>query len=101
MADSKKVPETKKSYTEIDHIREDLDSLKNNVFELTRHMKKDGSAQVMHVRDALKGKMDDLQSTGREQFKNLERQVKAKPGQTLAMAFAAGLVASMFLGRRR
>lgn len=31
---------SKKTYSEIDHIREDLDSLKNNVVELTRHMKK-------------------------------------------------------------
>lgn len=92
---------SKNPYNELDHIREDLDSLKNNVIELTRHLSKDGNAQAAQLKSALKDKIGDIQASGRTQYKNLEKQVKAKPGQTLAMAFAAGVVASMLLGSRR
>lgn len=88
------------TYSEIDHIREDLDSLKNNVVELTRHMKKDGNAQAAHLRENLTERMKNLQKAGRGRYQQLEGRVKEKPGQTLAMAFGAGILASMLFGRR-
>lgn len=91
---------SKKTYSEIDHIREDLDSLKNNVVELTRHMKKDGNAQAAHLRENLAERMEYLQKAGRGRYQQLEGRVKEKPGQSLAMAFGAGILASMLLGRR-
>lgn len=91
---------SKKTYTEIDHIREDLDSLKNNVVELTRHMKKDGNAQAAHLRENLMERIEGIQKAGRGQYKQLEGHVKAKPGQTLAMAFGAGILASLLMSRR-
>lgn len=91
---------SKKTYSEIDHIREDLDSLKNNVVELTRHMKKDGNAQAAHLRENLTERMEYLQKAGRGRYQQLEGRVKEKPGQSLAMAFGAGILASMLFGRR-
>jgi len=94
------MPKSKKQYSEIDDIREDLNSLRTNVVELTKHMKKDGNAQALHLADSLKEQISHARDLGSAQYKNIEKRVKAKPGQTLAMAFAAGLVASMLMGRR-
>lgn len=94
------MPKSKKPYTEIDHIREDLDSLKHNVIELTRHVTKDGNEQAAQLRDNLKGQIDQMQKNGLKRYKKVEAHVKQKPGQSLAMAFGAGLIASMLLSRR-
>lgn len=91
---------SKNTYTEIDHIREDLDSLRNNVVELTRHMKKDGHAQAAQLRSSMSDRLEQVQKSGRMQYAQLEGRVKEKPGQTLAMAFGAGLLASMLIRRR-
>lgn len=91
---------TTKSYSEIDDIRQDLDSLKNNVVELTRHLTKDGNAQVAQLGQALSNHLADLQKSGKQQYKQIEGKVKEKPAQTLAIAFGAGVLASLLLGRR-
>lgn len=94
------MPKSKKPYSEIDHIREDLDSLKNNVVELTRHLTKDGNAQVSQLSHTLMERIADAQKSGKQQYKLLEKKVKDKPGQTLALAFGAGIIASMLMKRR-
>ena len=91
---------TQTHYPEIDDIREDLDSLKNNVIELTRAMKKDGAAKTEAVKDAAAHRIEDLKISGKAQVKNMERHVKAKPAESIAIAFAAGLVTSFLIGRR-
>lgn len=90
----------KSMYPEIEEIREDLDSLKTNVIELTKHVTSDGDVHAQELKDYAMKRIGKLQSSGRQQYKNLERRIKAKPGQSLAIAFAVGLVASQFLGRR-
>lgn len=94
------MPKSKKPYSEIDHIREDLDSLKNNVVELTRHLTKDGNAQVSQLSHTVMERIADAQKSGKQQYKLLEKKVKDKPGQTLALAFGAGIIASMLMRRR-
>jgi hypothetical protein len=45
-------------------------------------------------------RLADLRANATREYKKVEGQVKAKPGQSIAAAFAAGLVASWLLGRR-
>ncbi|MGB0720359.1 MAG: DUF883 family protein [Bdellovibrionales bacterium] len=94
------MPKQKSNYPEIDDIRHDLDSLKTNVVELTKHVQRDGKVQTREIKNALSDRLEHLQESGRVQYKNIEKQVKAKPAQSVAVAFAAGLVASMLLRRR-
>lgn len=96
------MPKTKKNeYPEIDDIREDLNSLKDNVVELTRHIKKDGEFQTHKLQDMAVDQIDTLKDVGLRQYKIMEKRVKRKPVQAIAIAFAAGLISSMLLGGRQ
>lgn len=94
------MPKTKSTYSEIDDIREDLDSLKNNVVELTQHLRRDGSVRSQELRSAIMDQFALFQQSGRDQYKNVEKRIKAQPGKSIAIAFAAGLAASLLLRRR-
>ncbi len=91
---------TPTEYPEISDIREDLNSLKTNVVELTKHLKKDGVAKADTVKDAAIDRYEDIAQSGKERVKDIERRVKQKPAESIAIAFAAGLVTSFLLGRR-
>lgn len=94
------MPKSKKNYPEIDEIREDLDSLRTNVVELTKHISKDSSKQTEAVKKMFAHRIGELEHRAQAGYKTLESNVKAKPGKSVAMAFAAGLVASMLISRR-
>lgn len=89
------------NYSEIDDIRDDLDSLKTNVVELTRHLQKDSGKHIETTKDMLMDRYEEYRDVGRKQMKNVERRVKAKPTQAIAIAFATGLCASFLLRGRR
>ena len=95
------MPKSKTTYPEIEGIREDLDSLKDNVVALTKHVQKDGIHQAEEVGEVAKKQLNAVQLRGQQEIKKLEKQVKAKPRQSVAIAFAGGLLASMLLRSRR
>ncbi len=83
----------KSSYPEVKNIGNDLKSLTSDVGHLATHLKEDG--------------LHDLQEKSHEGYKNMwayekkiEEQIKNSPLQSLAIAFATGLAASYFFGRR-
>ncbi len=80
-------------FEEIQHIREDISSLKTNVVALTRHLKENGEHRV----DSLERRAEEKLRNGLEK---VEKQVKANPGQSLTMAFCAGVLLNYFLDRR-
>ncbi len=84
----------KGKYPEIQGIKEDLGSLKDNTVELAQHVKKDGLNQVEETAKSLK-------SFGQKELKKAEKYVKQKPMQSIAIAFAGGVVASILLRGRR
>ena len=91
----------KSNYPEIDEIREDLDSLKTNVVGLTKHVQENGYKQANELSASAKKRLAKLQAQSQDQMKKVESQVKAKPAQSLAVAFAGGFLASLlFRGRR-
>ncbi len=94
------MPKSKSMYPEINDIREDLDSLKNNVVELTRHIKKDGSQQTRVIKRSLLEQLSQLEASSQKQFKAIESNIKEKPAQSVAIAFGVGVVASFLLNRR-
>lgn len=94
------MPKSKTSYPEINDIREDLNSLKSNVVELTKHVRKDGVVQTSLLKNILMGKIKNVQNSGQEQLKSVEKRIVAQPGKSIAIAFAAGIAASMIMRRR-
>ena len=90
----------KNTYSELDEIRQDLDSLKGNVVELTKHLKKDGVEKSHEVGAIAREQLDHLKTLGIREMHKVENQIKTKPGQSLAVAFAAGALASLLLRGR-
>ena len=90
---------TKKHYPEIDEIRADLDSLKSNVVELTQHVKQDGKVQGKALKKAANAQVKSLKDSTADSIGRIEDSVKEKPGQSVAIAFAAGLLTSFFISR--
>lgn len=89
------------NYPEIDEIREDLDSLKGNVVELTKHIKKDGVDHAEEAKALAKKRFASAKLRGQQEVKKLENQVREKPAQSMAVAFAGGVLASMLIRGRR
>jgi ElaB/YqjD/DUF883 family membrane-anchored ribosome-binding protein len=85
--------------SEVQEMRKDLNSLKENAESLGKHLKNEGTEQVQQAKEALTTRLSALQTTGKKQMKKIEGQVRAKPLQSLGIAFAAGLVASLLLRR--
>lgn len=78
---------------ELEHIREDIDSLKNNVVALTK--------SVQHeVADAAATRLAHIKSRGEETVKVLEKDIKNRPIQSILTAFGAGIILSMLMRRR-
>ncbi len=92
---------TKSEYPEIDHIRDDLESLKTNVVELTKHVQQNGTQMSQELAQVARKQLSQLQTRGKKEFHKVEDRIKAKPAQSLAIAFAVGIAASYLLGRKR
>ncbi len=82
-------------------LRHDLSVLKDDAATtlqdaaiLAKNLKSEGGAIA---RDGVK----NLAAVGRNEFEKLEDRVREKPGQSVALAFCAGLVFSYILGSRR
>ncbi len=90
----------KEAYPEIENIQQDLSSLKDNTVELARHVKADGTEHASVLTEKAHKMIADLKTQGAHEFEKIEQRVKDKPGQSVAIAFAAGIVASYLLGRR-
>lgn len=87
------MPKIKELYPEIDDIQEDFSALKSDTAELARHVQSDGTQKAADISSNLKAR-------AAEQLHKAEKLVKEKPVQGIAMAFAAGFLASILLGRR-
>lgn len=67
----------KNKYNEIDDIKKDLNSLKDNVVELTKHVKDDGNEQAAELAEAAKAQLRQLNNSGKLQMKRLSAALKA------------------------
>lgn len=90
----------KTNYSEIDDIKQDIDSLKTNVIELTKHLKADGKAQTHDLKEKAAEQIDHIKEVGHNQFESFEQQIKQKPSQSVALAFVSGLLLSSLINRR-
>lgn len=88
------------SYPEIDELKDDLSALKKHVSDLMARTKRDGLEGAEKIGVRAKEKLDDLKDLGSHRIQQVEDRVKENPVQSIAIAFAAGFLASMLLRKR-
>lgn len=96
---SKEVTNMKQS--DISPIREDLETLKNDAKVLGHDLKIEGKKQLSRAEERAMEALEEARERGRDQFAEIARFVQSNPGQSLAIAFVGGIIASMVLGGRR
>ena len=85
-----------KGYGEIGDIRHDLQSLKENVRNLTRHLQKDGLDKAEDIKGAVSDGIDAIVSKGEDGMTALEHEIKENPRRSLIVAFIAGFALNLF-----
>lgn len=83
---------TRRHYDEIDDIRSDITSLRDHVRNLSRTLGEDVRLQTNH-------QIQNASIKSRKAMRNVENQVREHPGQSLLLAFAGGLLASVMFRR--
>lgn len=86
-------------YPEIGDIRQDLTNLKDDTVVLGRHVKADGKEYAKETAEQLKARIRELEEKGKTEYQSLEQRIAEHPGRSVAIAFAAGLIASALLRR--
>jgi ElaB/YqjD/DUF883 family membrane-anchored ribosome-binding protein len=80
--------------------KETMADIKENVVGLARNIRNVSSDTAHDAADYLQDRMDDVKTSGSDVLVKFERRVKDKPGQSVVIAFATGLITSYLLGRR-
>jgi|TARA_R110002126_G_scaffold279836_1_gene426900 ElaB/YqjD/DUF883 family membrane-anchored ribosome-binding protein len=88
------------SYPEIEGIKGDIESLKSNVFELTKHIKEEGKIHSAEIKSSVAEQLVNAKLYGHKKYDDLEGKVKKHPAQSVAAAFAAGYLINMLMKRR-
>ena len=90
-----------KTNGDVSAIRQDLKNLKEDTASLIEHSKEEGKEQLQYAEQKAKSALASARSASKDQYKELETFVRSNPGQSIALAFGAGILASFFLGRGR
>jgi ElaB/YqjD/DUF883 family membrane-anchored ribosome-binding protein len=98
--DKDRVEKLKEALPMMENIKEDIDSLRSNMVGLAKSIKSVSSEKARVTADYLMDQVDNLKTTGSETLGKVETQIKERPGQSIAVAFAAGVLTSYLLNRR-
>jgi ElaB/YqjD/DUF883 family membrane-anchored ribosome-binding protein len=97
-----------KAKADVSVLREDLDTLKqdarvvlDDAKVLGRDLKVEGRKQLSAAEERAKEALEQAKEKGRDQFEILASFVQSNPGQSIAIAFVGGIIASLLLGGRR
>jgi ElaB/YqjD/DUF883 family membrane-anchored ribosome-binding protein len=82
---------------EIEDIRHGIDSLKDNVVDLARNLKEVSLETAQNAASYARERAVDLKETGGEALHRVEKRIQAKPTQSVAVAFFAGVLASILM----
>ena len=77
-----------------------IQDIKENVVGIARNLRETSTDRAHDAADYVRDRLDDLKDVGTSAVQRVEKRIKAKPAQSMAIAFTAGLVASYLLGRR-
>lgn len=82
-------------------IKDSLDTLQSNVIDLAQNIRAVSADKANMAADFARDRADDLKDMGADALKKTEKSIKASPGRSVAIAFAAGILTSLLLGRRK
>lgn len=85
---------------DIDAIREDVRVLAADAKVLGRDLKSEGRKQMEYAGERAKEALETAREQGKDQLADALAFVRNNPGQSVAIAFVGGMVASLLLGRR-
>jgi ElaB/YqjD/DUF883 family membrane-anchored ribosome-binding protein len=89
---------------DVDSLRADLDILRKDVSTLVGTLKSNATNRAEAELDAMRQRIatfaNDLQTTGKQQVRNVENKIEERPFVSLAIAFATGVVVGRMLDRR-
>lgn len=77
-----------------------LAPIKESVATLGQHVKEDAAAVAQTAKDQAQKKVDGISAEVDSYVDVLKKDLTEKPIQTVAIAFAAGAIVSLLLGRR-
>lgn len=84
---------------DVNDVRDDVKSLKENVSALGQSLKDEACAKTSELKGLASEKLEDVMKRGDESLKFLDDEVKANPRSAVAIAFAAGILANFLLRR--
>lgn len=84
----------------VEEIREDISALKSNVVDLARNLREIGVTGAHVTADYLREQVDGLKNNSTLVMEKTEERIKSSPAQSVAVAFAAGVIASYLFNRR-
>ena len=79
----------------------EVNQLKENVTQLTQTAKTASNQKVQAASDYIRSRVLGLKASGEKSLEQTEAFIREKPGQSIALAFAAGVIAHILLGRGR
>jgi ElaB/YqjD/DUF883 family membrane-anchored ribosome-binding protein len=74
--------------------------VKENIVGLAQHAKDIGNEKAHQASEYVREHATSLKLSGTDALRRVESRIKAKPGQSIGIAFAAGILASILLRRR-
>lgn len=103
---------TQTKSNDIENIRSDVESLKTNIMALSKQVEAEGKLTAADVKAKAKENITELrqrmhenisnfQDYSKDQFAVVEKEIKNRPAQSVAIAFGAGVLLSALLRRGR
>jgi len=100
--DDRKTEKAKSHYNKAEkEVLSDIKDIKENVIGLARNIRETSTDKAHDAVDYVRDQVENLKEVGVNRMERVEKRIKAKPGQSIAIAFAAGLLANALLGRRK
>lgn len=84
---------------DVNDVRDDVKSLKDNVSALGQSLKEEACAKTAELKDLASEKLEGAMRRGDESLKFIDDEVRANPRSAIAVAFAAGILANFLLRR--
>ncbi len=86
--------------SEIKDIKQDINSLKDNVVQLTKTLSMNSESRLEDLKATMKENLDVVKDQTSEKYDLVKDAVKEKPAQSIGLAFAAGIAISYLLSRK-
>lgn len=78
----------------------EMQDIKEEVMDFARNIRDTSTDKAHAASDYVHDRVDDLKDSGTAAIEKVEKRIKSRPSQSIAIAFTAGLIASYLLGRR-